>query len=130
MKTTTIRMLGKGLTALCLMLMSYAGYSQAVLITVTNMVQTGPSEFQYDVYATNTGTTDMALRGYSWGLNMAIGLNQSGFMTHSFVSRDASLSTIPAVSAGLTATPAFPSASSATHLRGTTVNAADRKSVV
>ncbi len=87
-----------------------------VLITVSNMIQTSPSEFQYDVYCTNTGTTALAIRGYSWGLNHTTGLNGAGFITHSFVSRDASLSTLPVVTSGYTA--------ASGHLRGTTTNAA------
>lgn len=109
-----------------LLFVSFNAFSQAgtaVLIEIKNLVQTSPSEFQYEIWCTNTGSTSLGLRGYSWGLNTAIGLNQSGYLTQSFISRDASLSSIPAISVGQTATPAFPSATSACHFRGTTTNA-------
>jgi hypothetical protein len=87
----------------------------SVLITVSNMVQTAPNEFQYDVYCTNVGTTGLAIRGYSWGLNHTPGLENGGTITHTFVSRDASLSTLPSVTSGYTA--------SSNHIRATTTNA-------
>lgn len=67
----------------------------SALMTMTNFVQTSPFSFEYDVYCTNTGTANLSLRGYTWGLNHTPGLNNGGIITHSFVSRDASLSSIP-----------------------------------
>ena len=97
MNSISIRTLRKGLTALCLMLMSWAGFSQttSVLMTFSNLVQTGPSTFEYDVYLTNTGTTGLKLRSYSWGLNPTANLSNGGTLTHSYLSRDASLASIP-----------------------------------
>jgi len=57
-------------------------------ISIKNIVQTSPNTFEYEVYFTNTGTTSMALRGYSWGLNLTNGIENGGILTHSFVSRD------------------------------------------
>jgi hypothetical protein len=65
---------------------------------------------------TNTGTTALALRGYSCGLNHAPGMSGGGNITHTFISRDPSLSSIPAISATYT--------SSTNQIRLTTVNAA------
>ncbi|MBK7763180.1 MAG: hypothetical protein IPI46_07375 [Bacteroidetes bacterium] len=72
MKTTTIRMLGKGLTALCLMLWTHFAYAQpAVQLTYENLVQTSPTTFTFDLYAKNVGTTiSTQLKGFQWGLNM------------------------------------------------------------
>ena len=98
MNSISIQALRHGLTMLCLLLLSYTGYSQAgtaVQMTFNNLVQTSPSSFEYDVYLTNTGTTDLKLRNYSWGLNPSNGLSNGGTLTHSFISRDASLSAIP-----------------------------------
>lgn len=87
----------------------------AVVMTMQNVVQIAPNIFEYDIMLTNTGTTALALRGYSCGINHAAGMNGTGTITHSFISRDASLSTIPSVSATYTA--------SLNHIRLTTVNA-------
>ena len=100
------------------LLMHFIGYSQAgtaVTMTLQNMVQTAPNVLEYDVMLTNTGTTTLALRGYSCGINHAAGLNGTGTLSHTFVSRDASLATLPAVTPGYTA--------SNNHLRFTTLNA-------
>ena len=107
-----------GIVLLGLLLTGFIGYSQAgtaVTMTLQNAVQTAPNIFEYDIMFTNTGTTTLALRGYSCGINHAAGLNSTGTITHSFVSRDPALSTIPVVSAGYTA--------ATNHLRMTTVNA-------
>ena len=117
MNSISTRTFAKKLAALCLILMSYSGFSQtgtSVLFTVTNMVQTSSNSFQYDVYITNTGTTSLKLRGYSWGLNPSSGLANGGTITHSFISRDASLSTLPVVTASY----------ANSQIRATTTNAA------
>ena len=85
-------------------------------MTLQHVVQTAPNIFEYDVMLSNTGTTSVALRGYSCGINHAAGMNGTGVLSHTFVSRDASLSTIPTVTAAYTA--------SSNHLRITTLNAA------
>jgi len=97
---------------------THAQAGTAVLITVSNMVQSG-NTFTYDVYCTNTGTTTLAIRGYSWGLNHTPGLSNGGTISQSFISRDPLLAGLPLVnpsSNGYTA--------SSSHIRGTTVNAA------
>ncbi len=60
---------------------------------------------------TNTGSTALALRSYSWGLNATPGIINGGTVTHSFLSRDASLAGFGAVSASFTA--------ATNHIRGT-----------
>lgn len=80
-----------------------------------NVVQTAPNIFEYDLMLTNTGTTALGLRGYSCGINHAAGMNGTGTITHTFLSRDASLANIPSVSALYSA--------SLNHIRLTTVNA-------
>ena len=101
-----------------------AGFSQTTSLTMTlqHVVQTAPNIFEYDVMLSNTGTTSVALRGYSCGINHAAGMNGTGVLSHTFVSRDASLSTIPTVTAAYTA--------SSNHLRITTLNAAAGNEVV
>ena len=71
MKTTTIRMLGKGLTALCLMLWTHIAYAQpAVTLNFTNLTQTSANTFTFDLFATNVGsTTTTQLKAFQWGLN-------------------------------------------------------------
>jgi hypothetical protein len=104
--------------------MSFIGFSQtAVLFNVTNFVQTAPNAFRYDVMMTNTGTTALALRGYSWGLNTATGIANGGTFTQSFISRDASIDaggvpigTYATITQTGTCTGAY-------HLRFTTTNA-------
>lgn len=118
MNKTLRKNLRQSIAFLVLMLISVVGYSQAgtaVLITVQNAIQTSPTTFTYDVMLTNTGTTSLALRGYACGINHAAGMNNGGTITHTFVSRDAILATIPSVSPGYTA--------ASNHLRLTTVNA-------
>ncbi|GBL34841.1 serine-rich adhesin for platelets [Filimonas sp.] len=88
----------------------------SITMTLQNAVQTAPNIFQYDVMLTNTGTTPLALRGYSCGINHAAGMNGGGAITHTYISRDPLLSTIPTVSAGYTA--------ASNHIRITTLNAA------
>ena len=104
--------------------MSFIGFSQtAILFNVTNFVQTGPNVFRYDVMMTNTGTTALALRGYSWGLNTATGIANGGTFTQSFISRDPSIDaggvpigTYATITQTGTCTGAY-------HLRFTTTNA-------
>jgi uncharacterized protein affecting Mg2+/Co2+ transport len=84
----------------------------AVVMTLQNAVQTAPNVFEYDVMLTNTGTTALALRGYSWGVNHASGMANGGTITHSYLSREASLSTLPV--------PTFSYTAASFHLRGTT----------
>ncbi|GBL34842.1 hypothetical protein EMGBS15_04370 [Filimonas sp.] len=108
-----------GLTFFISMLFTLAGYAQggtSILMTMQNVVQTAPNTFEYDVMLTNTGTTSLSIRGYSCGINHASGMNGGGTLTQSFISRDAALSTIPAVSASYTA--------ATNHMRFTTLNAA------
>lgn len=108
-----------------LFLVSNTAFSQtgtAVTMTIQNAVQTSASVFEYDVMLTNTGSTTVALRGYSCGINHATGMNAGGTITHTFVSRDPSLATIPVVSPGYTA--------ASNHLRLTTVNATTGNEVV
>ncbi len=103
----------RGLLSLCLMLISFSGIAQTagtqVTMTMQNFVQLTPSSFQYEVYVTNTGSTTLAIRSYSWGLNATSGIVNGGVITHSFISRDASLSGFGAIS------PSFTSATN--HIR-------------
>jgi hypothetical protein len=110
----------------CLWLSSIASFSQtAVLFNVTNFVQTAPNAFRYDVMMTNTGTTAISLRGYSWGLNTAIGIANGGTISQTFISRDASIDAggVPAPSAPAV-TLQTGTCAGAYHLRFTTLNAA------
>jgi len=86
-----------------------------VTMRLRNPVNISPSVFQYDVVLINTGTAPLALRGYSAGINHLAGMANGGTITHTFVSRGANLSTLPAVTAQYTA--------ASNHLRLTTTNA-------
>ena len=110
----------------CLWLSSIASFSQtAVLFNVTNLVQTATNAFRYDVMMTNTGTTAISLRGYSWGLNTATGIANGGTISQTFISRDASIDAggVPAPSAPAV-TLQTGTCAGAYHLRFTTLNAA------
>ncbi len=100
------------------------GFAQTTSATMTlqNVIQTAPNILEYDVMLTNTGATTLALRGYSCGINHAAGMNGSGVLSQTFISRDASLSTIPSITSTYTA--------SSNHLRITTLNAAAGNEVV
>ena len=89
-------------------------YQSAVTMTLQNVVQISPSVFEYDIMLTNTGNTALALKGYSCGINHAVGMRNGGTLTHTFVSRDPSLAAIPNPVAGYT--------SSSNHLRITAAN--------
>ncbi|MCF8293992.1 MAG: DUF1566 domain-containing protein, partial [Chitinophagaceae bacterium] len=89
-------------------------YQSAVNMTLQNVVQISPSVFEYDIMLTNTGNTALALKGYSCGINHAVGMRNGGTLTHTFVSRDPSLAAIPNPVAGYT--------SSSNHLRITAAN--------
>ncbi|HNB81813.1 MAG TPA: hypothetical protein PLP14_06935, partial [Chitinophagaceae bacterium] len=86
MKTTTIRMLGKGLTALCLLLLSHVGFAQtagtAVTYTFNNFTETSANSFEYDLWVTNTGTTALNAKAFSFGLNCTANI---GTLTHTYV---------------------------------------------
>jgi len=100
--------------AMFFVLLSPAVYSQtSLLITISNLVQTAPNAFEYDAYVTNTGTTSVALRGYSWGLNLTPNFANGGIVTHTFIDRDSVFNNIPPVSSAVTL--------SLNHLRATTV---------
>ena len=105
--------------------MSFIGFSQtAILFTVTNFVQTAPNAFRYDVMMTNTGTTAISVRGYSWGLNTATGIANGGVISQTYISRD------PSIDAGGVPVPSLPVATAINtgvcatsyHLRFTTQN--------
>ena len=119
MSTTLQKKLSFGLSLLAFILVSTMGYSQtagtAVTMSLTNAVQTSPTEFTYDVMLTNTGTTTLYLRGYSAGINFAAGMANGGALTHTFVSRDPVLTAIPLVNPGVNL--------AVNHLRLTTINA-------
>jgi hypothetical protein len=89
-------------------------YQSAVNMTLQNVGQISPSVFEYDIMLTNTGNTALALKGYSCGINHAVGMRNGGTLTHTFVSRDPSLAAIPNPVAGYT--------SSSNHLRITAAN--------
>lgn len=78
-------------------------YKTSLLMTMTNMVQLSSSSFEYDVILTNTGTTTIGLKGYTCGINHATGMRGSGNLTHTFISRDPLLASLPSVSPGYTA---------------------------
>jgi len=109
--------LHQGITLFLLMFCSLISYSQTTSLTMSmqNAVQTAPNIIEYDVMITNTGTTSLAVRGYSSGINHAAGMNNGGTITHSFVSRDPMFAGLTAVSAGYTA--------ATNHIRMTTTNA-------
>ena len=124
MKTTKLRNFAQGLMVLCLLLLSSKSFSQtAVLYNVTNFVQTAPNVFRYDVMMTNTGTTDLALRGYSWGLNTATGIANGGTVSQTYISRDASIDAAGVPAPSFSVTLQTGTCASAYHLRFTTNNA-------
>ena len=125
MKTIKLRNFAKSLMVLCLLLVSSKGFSQtAILFTVTNFVQTAPNTFRYDVMMTNTGTTAISVRGYSWGLNTATGIANGGAISQTYISRDASIDAagVPVPTFAATAITTGVCANSY-HLRFTTTNA-------
>jgi hypothetical protein len=80
--------------------LSTSGFAQespdtSVLLTFKDIKRTGPKSFEYAVYASNTGKVKIALKAYSWGLNLADGCENCGTITHTFVSRDKKLDAIP-----------------------------------
>ena len=87
----------------------------AIDYTVKDFIQISPNTFRYSVYAQNTGTTPISLRGYAFGLNHQSGMGNGGTITQSFVSRDPLLSSLPQCNVAYTP--------SLNHLRVTTVNA-------
>jgi uncharacterized delta-60 repeat protein len=89
-----------------------ANSDTTLLFNVTSVVDTAPNEFEYDVYIINTGTTNLALRGYSFGLNLNPALANGGTLTHTYLanSRDSIFNALPTISASATGS----------HLRGTT----------
>ena len=103
---------------LCFTLFSFSAYSQtagtAVLMEIKNITQPNDHQIEYEVWLTNTGITALALRGNSWGINHTPGLGNGGTMTHTFVSRDPSLATIP--------TPTGSYSAAINHLRMSTTN--------
>jgi len=119
MSTTLQKKLSFGFSLLAFILVSTMGYSQtagtAVTMSLTNAIQTSPTEFTYDVMLTNTGTTALYLRGYSAGVNFAAGMAGTGTLTHTFISRDPALASIPVVNPGVNL--------AVNHLRLTTINA-------
>ncbi|GBL35469.1 hypothetical protein EMGBS15_10640 [Filimonas sp.] len=117
MSKTRLSTFLQGFIFLSLLLQGFTGNAQTTSLTMTlqHVVQTAPNILEYDVLLTNTGTTSLALRGYSCGINFASGMNGAGTLTHSFVSRDALLSSLPSVTPGYTA--------ASNHLRITTLNA-------
>lgn len=97
---------------------SQNGYAQdisepSMTLTFKGIKRTGPKSFEYSVYASNTGKISIALKAYSWGLNLADGWDKCGSFTHKFVSRDKKLDGIPIPKS------AFMNA----QLRGTTISA-------
>jgi len=102
-------------TIFCMLFFVSLKAQTTILTSVMNMVQTSPNSFEYEVYITNTGTTMLELRGYSWGLNLTPGFENGGTVTHTFIERDTLFNNLPSVYPGYT--PSY------THLRGTTVNA-------
>ncbi len=124
MRITRPQTLRNGFSFLTLLLLSLTGWTQTTSLTMTlqQAIQTAPNVLEYDVMLTNTGTTTLALRGYSCGVNFAAGMSNGGTLTHTFVSRDPLLSTLPSVTPGYTA--------SGNHLRITTLNATAGNEVV
>ncbi len=91
------------------------GSDTQVLMSVGNTAQVSPTIFEYDVFLTNTGTTTLALRGYSFGLNLNPTYVNGGTLTHTYVanSRDVAINTLPAVTPSVLDT----------HIKATTTNA-------
>ncbi len=93
---------------------SFSQTGTAVTMTVQNVVQTAPTIFEYDIMLQNTGTTTLALQGYTFGMNHAAGMNGTGTITHAYVSRDVLLAALNPP------TPAYTASSN--HLRLATSN--------
>jgi len=68
----------------------------SVTFRLKNPVNVSANTFEYEVYMINTGTTSLLLRGYSFGVNHATTIVNAGTLTHTFLSRGASLVNIPA----------------------------------
>lgn len=83
-------------------------------MTLQNTVLVAPNILEYDVILTNSGTTTIALRGYTWGINHGNGMSNGGVITHSFITRDTALIGFPSIMASYTA--------ATNHLRVTTTN--------
>lgn len=82
--------------------------------TIDHFEQSG-NYFTYEVHVKNTGSSDIKLRSYAFGLNHNPLLANSGTITHSFMSRDGIFNSLP---------PVIPSyQSSLNHLRATTNDA-------
>ena len=94
----------------------------AVCMEIANIVLTAPNEFTFDVNLRNTGSSNVELRGYAGGINLTPGLENGGVGSATFLSRDASLSSIPVVT--VTYSPSI------NHLRFTTTNAVAGNQVV
>ena len=97
-------------------------FQPTVSMILQNVIQISPSVFEYDIMLTNTGNTALALKGYSCGINHATGMRNGGTLTHTYLSRDASLFSIPAPTPGYTA--------STNHLRLLTTNALNGNEVI
>ncbi|MBK7763870.1 MAG: hypothetical protein IPI46_10965 [Bacteroidetes bacterium] len=119
MKTILQRMLKTALSLGVLMLLNGMLHAQtagtALTMRLQNAIQTAPNQFTYDMVLQNTGTVNVAIKAYSWGVNYAAGMNNGGTISHAFLTRDPLLSTIPAVGPGVN-TPA-------NHLRAITTSA-------
>ena len=68
----------------------------SVTFRLKNPVNVSANTFEYEVYMINSGTTSLLLRGYSFGVNYATAVSGTGTLTHTFLSRGASLANIPA----------------------------------
>lgn len=66
----------------------------SALMTVSDMKELSPHEFQYAVFLTNTGKVAIPLRGYSWGINLSKEM-QGAQLVQTYVSRDEGLNALP-----------------------------------
>jgi len=90
--------------------------ANSVTMKVKNPVQLNTTQFTYEVWLYNTGTSSYLLKAYSFGINYATGMGNGGTLSHTFLNRDASFpGSFPALTAGIN--------TSLNHLRATTTSA-------
>ncbi len=90
--------------------------ANSVTMKVKNPVQLNTTQFTYEVWLYNTGTSSYLLKAYSFGINYATGMGNGGTLSHTFLNRDAAFpGSFPALTAGIN--------TSLNHLRATTTSA-------
>jgi hypothetical protein len=68
-------------TATITITVSQSTAGTAVQMTIKNLTNIQANIFEYEVFIKNTGTTSLALRSYSWGLNLQTGFANGGTIT-------------------------------------------------